>query len=78
MFSTYRKIRHYVSIIRVCSANNKVRKGALGCQVYPSEMALLVRVAVGTNGFYIHFQAEKRSDSVQSDPHTGTLLRVPC
>lgn len=30
LFSTCRKIRHYVSIIRVCNGNNKVRKGSPG------------------------------------------------
>jgi len=30
LFSTCRKIRHYVSIIRVCNGSNKVGKGSPG------------------------------------------------
>ena len=42
LFSTCRKIRHYVSIIRVCNGNNKVRKGALGPPGVPRQDFLLL------------------------------------
>lgn len=76
LFSTCRKIRHYVSIIRVCSGNNKVRKGARGPPGVPRRDGPAVYETVGTNGVYTRLQAEKRSDGVQAEPHTGTLLRV--